>query len=76
MSNFLAAQKQSSGLGQITEKKYVAKVYGQRGSSKASLKKYIQEHYCSNRYNGIENWGITLIDSGNTLKKLRRIELY
>ena len=43
---------------------------------KQALKKYIHEHYCSNRYNGIENWGITSIDSGNTLKKLRRKEQY
>ena len=34
------------------------------------------EHYCSDRHNGIEDWVITLIDSADTLKELRREELY
>ena len=44
---------------------------------KQALKqKRFHEHYCSNRHNGIEDWVITLIDSADTLKELRRKELY
>ena len=32
--------------------------------------------YCSDRHNGIEDWVITLIDSAETLKELRKKELY
>ena len=44
---------------------------------KQALKqKRFHEHYCPDRHNGIEDWVITLIDSANTLKELRRKELY
>ena len=44
---------------------------------KQALKqKRFHEHYCSDRHNGIEDWVITLIDSADTLKELRRKELY
>ena len=33
-------------------------------------------HYCSDRHNGVEAWVVTLINSANTLKKLRSKELY
>ena len=40
------------------------------------LKKRFHEHYCSDRHSGIEDWVITLIDRADTLKELRRKELY
>ena len=44
---------------------------------KQTLKqKHFHEHYCSDRHNGIENWVITLIDSADTVKELRRKELH
>ena len=44
---------------------------------KQALKqKRFHEHYCSDRHNGIEDWVITLIDSADTLKELRKKELY
>ena len=44
---------------------------------KQALKqKRFHEHYCSVRHNGIEDWVINLIDSADTLKGLRRKELY
>ena len=44
---------------------------------KQALKqKCFHEHYCSDRHNGIEDWVITLIDSADTLKELRKKELY
>ena len=44
---------------------------------KQALKqKRFHEHYCSNRHNGTEDWVITLIDSADTLKELRRKEFY
>ena len=44
---------------------------------KQALKlKRFYEHYCSDRHDGIEDWVITLIDSADTLKELRRKELY
>ena len=33
------------------------------------------KYYCSDRHNGIEDWVITLIDSADTLKELRRKEV-
>ena len=43
---------------------------------KALKQKRFHEHYCSDRHNGIQNWVITLIDSTDTLKELRRKDLY
>ena len=44
---------------------------------KQALKqKRFHEHYCSDRHNSIEDWVIPLIDSADTLKELRRKELY
>ena len=34
------------------------------------------EHYCSDRHNGIQDRVITLIGSADTLKELRKKELY
>ena len=31
---------------------------------------------CSDRHNGIQDWVITLIDSADTLKELRKKELH
>ena len=42
---------------------------------KQALKqKRFHKHYCSDRHNGIEDWVITLIESVDTLKELRRKE--
>ena len=41
----------------------------------ALKQKRFHEHYCSDRYNGVEDWVITLIDRADTLKELRRKEL-
>ena len=38
--------------------------------------KHLHEHCCSDRHNGKKDKVITLIDSANTLKELRRKELY
>ena len=44
---------------------------------KQALKqKRFHEHYCSDRHKVIEDWAITLIDSADTLKELRKKELY
>ena len=44
---------------------------------KQTLKqKRFHEHYCSDRHKVIEDWAITLIDSADTLKELRKKELY
>ena len=44
---------------------------------KQALKqKRFHENYCSDRHNGIEDWVVTLIDGVDTLKELRRKELY
>ena len=44
---------------------------------KQALKqKRFHEHYFSDRHNSIEDWVITLADSADTLKELRRKELY
>ena len=42
----------------------------------ALKKKRVHEHYCSDRHNSIEDWVVTLIDSADTLKELRRKEFY
>ena len=55
-----------------TQRKFVNK----EAVPKQALKqKGFHEHYCSDRHNGIEDWVITLIDSTDTLKELRRKEL-
>ena len=41
----------------------------------ALKQKRFHEHYCSDRHNGIKDWVITMIDSADTLKELRRKEL-
>ena len=61
VSNILTVQKQSLDLGQITM---------------STQNKRFHEHYCSDRHNDIQDWVITLIDSTDTLKELRRKELY
>ena len=76
VSNILAVQKQSLGVGQIT-KSTRRKFVNQEAVPKEALKqKRFHEHYCSDRHNGIEDWLIALIDSADTLKDLRRKELY
>ena len=42
----------------------------------AVKQKRFHEHYCSDRHNGIKDWVVTLIDSADTLKELRRKDLY
>ena len=56
-----------------TQRKFVNK----EAVPKQALKqKCFHEHYCSDRHNDIQDWVITLIDSTDTLKELRRKELY
>ena len=56
-----------------TQRKFVNKV----AVPKQALKQqHFHEHYCSDRHNGIQDWVITLIDSADTLKELRKKELY
>ena len=56
-----------------TQRKFVNK----EAVPKHALKqKRFHEHDCLDRHNGIEDLVITLIDSANTLKELRREELY
>ena len=56
-----------------TQRKFVNK----EAAPKQALKqKRFHEHYCSDRHNGIQDWVITLLDSAETLKKLRRKEMY
>ena len=50
-----------------TQRKFVNK----EAVPKQALKqKRFHEHYCSVRYNYIQDWSITLIDSADTLKEL------
>ena len=52
-----------------TQRKFVNKV----AVPKQALKQqHFHEHYCSDRHNGIQDWVITLRDSADTLKELRR----
>ena len=56
-----------------TQRKFVNK----EAVPKQALKqKCFHEHYCSDRHNGIQDWGITLIDSAYNLKELRKKEQY
>ena len=56
-----------------TQRKFMSK----EAVPKQALKqKRLHEHYCSDRYNGIQDWVIALIDSADTLKELRKKELY
>ena len=56
-----------------TQRKFVKK----EAVPKQALKqKPFHEHYCSDRHNGIRDWVITLIDSADTLKELRKKKLY
>ena len=56
-----------------TQRKFVNK----EAVPKQALKqKRFHDHCCSDRHNGIEDLVITLIDSADTLKELRREELY
>ena len=56
-----------------TQRKFVNK---EAVPKKALKQKRFHEHDCSDRCNGIEDWVITLIDSADTLKKLKKKELY
>ena len=56
-----------------TQKKFVNK---EAVPKQARKQKRFHESYCSDRHNGIEDWVITLIDSADTLKELRKKELY
>ena len=56
-----------------TQRKFVNK----EAIRKQALKqKPFHEHYSSDIHNCIQDWVITLIDSANTLKELRKKELY
>ena len=56
-----------------TQRKFVNK----EAIPKQALKqKRFLKHYCSDIYNGIQDWAITLIDSADTLKELTRKELH
>ena len=48
-----------------TQRKFMNKEAVQKQALK---QKRCHEYYCSDRHNGIEDWVITLIDSGDTLK--------
>ena len=55
-----------------TQRKFVNK----EAVPKQALKqKHFHEHYGLDRHNGIQDWVITLIDSADTLKELRKKEL-
>ena len=56
-----------------TQRKFVNK---ESVPKQALTRNRFHQHYCSERHNGIEDWVITLIDSADTLKELRRKELY
>ena len=56
-----------------TQRKFVNK---EAVPKQALIQKRFQEHYCSDRHNSIEDWVVTLIDSADTLKTLKRKELY
>ena len=56
-----------------TQRKFVNK---EAVPKQALEQKFFHEHYCSDRHNGIEYWVITLIDSAEALKELRKKELY
>ena len=77
MSNILTVQKQSLGLGQITIRVHTQRKFVNKESvpMQALKQKRFHERYCSDRHNGIENWVITLIDSADILKQLKRKEL-
>ena len=68
-SNILAVQTRSfksrANNYHSTQKKFANK---EAVSKKALKQKRFHEHYCSGRHNGIEDWGITLMDSADTLK--------
>ena len=53
-----------------------AKFRSRANNYKSTQNKRFHEHYCSDRHNDIQDWVITLIDSTDTLKELRRKELY
>ena len=56
-----------------TQRKFVNK----EAIPKQALKqKRFREHYSSDRHNDMEDWVITLIDSANTIKELKKKELY
>ena len=56
-----------------TQKKFMNK----EAVPKQALKqKSFHGHYCSDGHNGIQDWVIALIDSADTLKELKRKELY
>ena len=79
VSNILTVQKQRLGPGQITIRAVSQnnQFLNKGAVPECALKeKRFHEHYCSERYNGIEVWFITLIDSADTLKELRRKELH
>ena len=56
-----------------TQRKFVNK---ETVPKQALKQKCFHEHYCSDRHNGIQDWVVTLIDSADTLKELRKKELY
>ena len=56
-----------------TKRKFVNK---EAVPNQALKQKRFHEHYCSDRHNGIQDWVITLIDSADTLKELKKKELY
>ena len=56
-----------------TQRKFINK---EPVPKQALKQKRFHERYCSDRHNDIEDWVITLIDSADTLKELRKKELY
>ena len=56
-----------------TQGKFVNKEAVQKQALK---QKRFHEHYCSNRHKSIEDWVVTLIGSADTIKELRRKEMY
>ena len=56
-----------------TQRKFVDK---ETIPKQALKQKRFHECYCSDRHNGMQDWVITLIDSTDTLKELRKKELY
>ena len=71
-SNILTVQKKIRSRAnnyKSTQRKFVNK---ETVPKKALKQKRFHEHCCSDRHNCIDDWVITLIDSADTLKELRK----
>ena len=74
VNSILAVRKRSRANNyKSTHRKFLIK----KEVPKQALKqKRFHDHYCTESHTGIEDWVITLIDRADTLKELRKKELY